>query len=180
MAPGVPSSVMKNIVLTGFMGSGKTVVGNRLSKILGMKVVDIDDIIEERVCMSINDIFARYGEPYFREVEKSIVKEVSELEGRIIVTGGGVVLNKENMRNLRKKGVVVYLHVTPDAAYARVRAQTHRPLLKVDDPLRKIKELLEYRAPFYGDNDVTVDTTGLTVDKVVDEVLRKVKPLLEG
>ncbi len=180
MDSGNPSNMKKNIVLTGFMGSGKTSVGNRISKMLGMKVVDTDDLIEERMCVSINDIFSRHGEAYFREVEKGIVKEVSELEGRVIVTGGGVVLNKENIRNLRKKGIIVYLHVTPDAAYARVKAQTHRPLLRVEDPLKKIKELLEQRAPFYADNDLTIDTTGLTVDKVVDEVLRKVKPLISA
>lgn len=169
---------MKNIVLTGFMGSGKTTVGSRVAKRFGMKVVDTDDLIEERTCMSINDIFGQRGEPYFRELEKKIVKEVSELEGYVILTGGGVVLNKENMNNLRRNGIIVYLHVSPEDAYQRLKGKSNRPLLKVEDPLNKIRELLEYRAPFYADNDVEIDTTGLTVDAVAREVMKRVKPLI--
>ncbi|MFQ5815592.1 MAG: shikimate kinase [Candidatus Hydrothermarchaeaceae archaeon] len=171
---------MKNIVLTGFMGSGKSSVGKRIAKRLGMKVVDTDDLIEERMCMSINDIFAEHGEPYFREVEKNVVREVSDLDNRVIVTGGGVVLDKENIRSLGVKGVIVYLHVTPEEAYERVRHRTHRPLLNVDDPLGKIRELLEYREPFYADNDVEVNTTGMGVSEVADEVLMRVEPMISG
>jgi shikimate kinase len=171
---------MKNIVLTGFMGSGKSAVGRGIAKRLSMSVVDTDELIEERMCVSINDIFAKHGESYFRELERSVVKMVSELENRVIITGGGVVLNKDNMTDLRRNGVIIYLHVTPEVAYERIKDETHRPLLNVDDPLGKIKELMEYRKSFYADNDIEVDTTGLGVHEVVDEVVKRVEPMLSA
>jgi shikimate kinase len=166
---------MKNIVLTGFMGAGKTSVGKRLAERRGMGIVDTDDKIEEDSGMKISDIFSTFGEPYFRELEKKAVEEVSRLEGHVIVTGGGVVLNKENMRNLRKNGIIVYLHAEPEVIYERVKHETHRPLLQVEDPLKKIRELLEYRAPFYADNDITIDTSNMGIDEVVEEILRVAK-----
>jgi len=171
---------MKNIVLTGFMGSGKSSVGDAIAKRLEMAVLDTDDLIEERVCMSINDIFTRYGEPHFRDVETGIVKEASKLDGHVIITGGGVVLNKVNIENLRSNGVIVYLYVSPKVAYNRVKEETHRPLLKVDDPLGKIQELMESRETFYADNDVQVDTTKLSVEHVASQVIKRVEPLLSG
>ncbi len=172
---------MKNIVLTGFMGSGKSSVGEGLARKMGMmRIIDTDGLIEEKMCMSINNIFATQGEPFFRTLEKSVVKEVSGLENYIIVTGGGVVLDKDNITSLRSKGVIVYLHVSPEGSYERVKGETHRPLLKVTDPLGQIRELMENRKPFYDDNDIEVDTTGLTVEEVVDVVIRKVEPLLSG
>ncbi len=169
---------MKNIVLTGFMGSGKSAVGASLAENLGMKVVDTDGLIEERMCMSINDIFSSRGEAYFREVEKKAVAQVSELGGHVIITGGGVVLNEGNIANLRRNGVIVYLHADPEVVYERVKDETHRPLLQVEDPLGKIKELMEVRASFYANNDLAVDTSSLTVEEVASEVLGKVKPLI--
>jgi shikimate kinase len=163
---------MKNIVLTGFMGAGKSSVGRALSEKTGMPVIDTDDEIEKRAEMAISDIFEKHGEPHFRDLEKDEVARVSDMEGHIIITGGGVVLKKENMDNLRKNGVIFYLHASPEAIYERIKDETHRPLLQVEDPLGKIKELLEYRAPFYADNDFTIDTSGLTVDEVAEEVLR--------
>jgi len=164
--------VKKNIVLTGFMGAGKSTVGKKLARTLNMSIVDTDDLIESRAEMSITDIFARHGEEHFRELEEKVVEEVSRLENHVIVTGGGVVLRESNMKNLKKNGVVIYLHATPEVIYERIKDQTHRPLLQVDDPMAKIKELLEYRAPFYANNDFTVDTSNLSVEEVVEEILR--------
>jgi len=163
---------MKNIVLTGFMGAGKSSVGRALSEKTGMPVIDTDDEIEERAGMAITEIFEKHGEDHFRELERQVVAQVSALEGHIIITGGGVVLKKENMDNLRKNGVIFYLSAPPKVIYDRVKDETHRPLLQVEDPLGRIKELLEFRAPFYADNDFTIDTSGLTVDEVAEEVLR--------
>ena len=139
---------MKNIVLTGFMGAGKSVVGRKLADRLGLKVIDTDDVIEEDSGMIISDIFQGHGEQHFRELEKDAVKKVSEFDGHIIITGGGVVINSENIENLRKNGVIIYLHASPEMLYHRVKDQTHRPLLQVEDPLGKIKELLVIREPF--------------------------------
>lgn len=166
---------MVNIVLTGFMGAGKSAVGRRLKEITGMKIVDTDDMIERDAGMVISEIFEKFGEPHFRELEKKAVAKASELENHIIVTGGGVVLKEENIKNLRKNGKVVYLYARPEVLYERIKDETHRPLLQVDDPPGKIGELLEYRAPFYANNDFVIDTTDMSVEEVAEEVVRVIK-----
>jgi shikimate kinase len=166
---------MGNIVLTGFMGAGKSAVGRRLKELTGMEMVDTDDMIVRDAGMAITEIFEKFGEPHFRELEKRAVLEVSGLENHVIVTGGGVVLKEENIINLRKGGKIVYLHAPPEVLYERVKDETHRPLLHVDDPLGKIREMLELRKEFYANNDFTVDTTSMNIDEVVDEILKIIK-----
>jgi shikimate kinase len=166
---------MVNIVLTGFMGAGKSAVGKKLKELTCMEMVDTDDMIEEDAGMVISEIFEKFGEPHFRELEKRAVAKASALKNHIIVTGGGVVLKEENITNLRKNGKVVYLHAPPEVLYERIKDETQRPLLQVDDPLGKIKELLEYRAPFYANNDFEIDTTDTSVDDVAEEVVKIIK-----
>lgn len=166
---------MKNIVLTGFMGAGKSSVGRKLADRLGMSVVDTDELIERSADMKISEIFSRYGEARFRELEKKAVAEASKLENHVVITGGGVVLREENVINLRKNGIIIYLHARPDVIYSRIKHETHRPLLQAKEPMEKIKELLEYRAPYYANNDFMVDTSDLTVEQVVEEILKKSK-----
>lgn len=166
---------MVNIVLTGFMGAGKSKVGRRLKELTGMEMVDTDDMIERDAGMAISEIFEKFGEPHFRELEKKAVKEASELENHIIVTGGGVVLKEENIENLRKNGKIVYLHAPAEVLYERMKDETHRPLLQVDDPLGKIKELLEFRAPFYANNDTAIDTSNIGVDEVAEGVIKVIE-----
>jgi shikimate kinase len=162
-----------NIVLIGFMGAGKTSVGKALREKTGMEMIDTDEKIEKDSGMKISKIFSTFGEEYFRKLEKKAVREVSKLENTIIVTGGGVVLDKENMENLRKKGIVIHLYADPKTIYERIKHESHRPLLQVEDPIRKIKELLEYRARFYADNDIVIDTSNLSVDEVAEKILEK-------
>ena len=100
---------MRNIVLIGFMGSGKTVVSKVLSKKLKMKIKDTDELIEKTTKLKIKEIFAKYGEEYFREIEKKVVSNVSKRKNIIISTGGGIVKNELNIKNLKKNGIVVYL-----------------------------------------------------------------------
>jgi shikimate kinase len=166
---------MKNIVLTGFMGAGKSVVGRKLAERLEMNVVDTDAVIEEESGMNISEIFRRFGEAHFRELESEAVRKVSTLKDHVIITGGGVALNKDNIENLRKKGVIVHLHAEPEVIYKRVKDEIHRPLLQIEDPLKKIKELLEQRAPFYANSNIEVDTSKLSVDEVVEEILNEIK-----
>lgn len=168
---------MRNIVLTGFMGAGKSTVGRRLGERLGMKVVDTDDLVVEMAGMRISAIFSTFGEAYFRDFESKAVARASELDGHVIITGGGVVLRRDNIANLRRKGVIVYLHAEPEAIYERIKGETHRPLLQVGNPPGKIKELLECRAPYYAENDLVVDTSSKTVEEVVEEVVEKVRRL---
>ncbi|WP_456474081.1 shikimate kinase [Candidatus Pyrohabitans sp.] len=162
----------KNLVLTGFMGAGKSTIGRAAAEKLGLRFIDTDEEIEKRAGMKISEIFQKYGEAYFRELERQVVEEVSELEGCVIVTGGGVVLNEENISNLRRKGVVVYLHAEPEVVYQRLRGDTSRPLLRVAQPLARIRELLKQRSSYYANHDYSVDTSKLSVEEVVEEVVR--------
>lgn len=162
---------MKNIVLVGFMGTGKSVVGKHLAKQLSMKFISTDNIIEEKQKQPINDIFSKSGEPYFREIEKGIIKEVSGLENVVIAAGGGAVLDEENMINLRKKGIIICLNATPEAIYERTKKYKTRPLLNVKDPIAKIKELLIYRAPFYAKADYQIDTSKKSISEVITEIV---------
>lgn len=164
---------MKNIVLVGFMGTGKTAVAQELSKRLNMPVLNLDDMIERDQKKSINEIFKEYGEPYFREVEKKITKFVSQKEGVIIDAGGGIVLNEENVKNLKRNGILFCLNATPDVILERTKGFKHRPLLTVDNPKKQIEELLEKRRPFYSKADFIIDTSDKNISQVADIIIKK-------
>ena len=138
---------MPNIALVGFMGTGKTSVGQRLAERLKMPLIDTDDVIEQDGGIAIADIFARHGELYFRDLESVAVRKVADLDNHVISTGGGVVLRTSNMEMLKRNGVVFCLTATPEEIWQRVRHQTHRPLLQTPNPLAKIRQLLTERAP---------------------------------
>ena len=166
---------MGNIVLTGFMGSGKTVVARQLARLLGMKVIDVDTEIEKSTKMTINKIFEQFGEPRFREIETETIKQVSENNNVIISTGGGAVLKQENMDAMRKKGVIVCLAAAPETILERTKSTRDRPLLLVENPLERIKELLEFRRPFYEKADVMIDTERKTPLQIAEEIIEKIK-----
>ena len=141
-----------NIVLIGYMGSGKTSVGKELAKSRGMKFIDLDEYIVEKEGRSINDIFTYETEEYFRNVESEVIKEMSTLSNTVISTGGGAVLRKENRDNLSKIGHVVYLKADPETILKRVKDDESRPLLKSEseEELRKrIITMLDSRNPYY-------------------------------
>jgi shikimate kinase len=165
---------MKNIVLTGFMGTGKTEVGRELARVLGWKLIDVDDEIVNAQNMSINEIFSRLGEPAFRQMETEMIRKVSRRKNVIISTGGGAVMRQENMDILREKGVIICLDATPETIFRRTSSNSKRPLLQVEGPLRRIRELLELRRPFYQKADITIDTEGKTPLLIAEEVLEKV------
>lgn len=166
---------MGNIVLTGFMGAGKSAVGRRLKELTGMEMVDTDDMIEEDAGTAISEIFEKFGESHFRELEKKAVARAATLDNHVIVTGGGAVLKEENVENLRRNGKIVYLHAPAEVLYERIKDETHRPLLQVDDPLGKIKELLEYRIPFYVNSDFTIDTSEMRIEEVAEAIVMIIK-----
>ncbi len=159
-----------NIALVGFMGSGKTVVAKALAKELGLQSVDLDDIIEQREGRKITDIFAQDGEPYFRKVEKEIVGDISKGSKLVIACGGGVVLDSENMANLKSSCTVVYLKTNADVILKRTKDEAHRPLLNVDNPKKKIEEFLDSRSEYYEQADFTVDVSDLSIEQVVDKI----------
>ncbi len=161
----------RNIVLIGFMGTGKTEVGMRLAERLKYRFVDTDRWIEERMGRTISEIFGTEGEAFFREVESGIVAEAAALTGVVISTGGGVVSRPENLRRLKAAGFLVCLRAEPETILQRISGETHRPLLQVPDPLQEIKRLLIIREEGYSSSDLTIDTTVLAVDRVVEKVL---------
>ncbi len=167
--------MFKNIILTGFMGVGKTSVGTRLAKDLGFVFVDTDLVIEDDQKTTITEIFSSFGEQYFREVETRVIRRVLENEGQVISTGGGAVIRDENRQAFKENGVTICLTARPEVIYDRIRHETHRPLLQVPDPLGRIRELLTVRSPFYHQADFIVDTSDQTVEGVINEIKEKVR-----
>jgi len=160
----------RNIVLIGFMGTGKTSVGIRLAEMLGMTFVDTDDLIEKDSGMIISDIFSKMGEDYFRDLESSIIERVSKLERQVIATGGGAVKREKNLQNLKSSGIVFCLYASPEVILQRTSGYDHRPLLQVDDPISKINEILREREQFYAKADYRIDTSELSIDQVADKI----------
>jgi shikimate kinase len=162
---------VRNIVLVGFMGTGKTSVGKRLAERLKMPMIDTDDIIAEDSGMDIPDIFARYGEAHFRDLESAAVCKAANLENYVISTGGGVVLRESNLDMLKRNGVVFCLTATTREIWRRVGSGTHRPLLQAPNPLGKIEQMLIERRPFYARADHQIPTTGLSIRAITDKIV---------
>lgn len=159
-----------NIVLVGFMGSGKTSAGRMLAEKTGRKFVDVDSIIESEHNMEVREIFSRFGEERFRELESEAVKKAAAGDGMVISTGGGAVLAPANTAALRKNGVLVWLMVSPEEALKRTAAAGTRPLLEADDRAEAAGRLLESRKQAYEESDYSVETTGRSLDEVVEEL----------
>jgi shikimate kinase len=166
---------VKNIILTGFMGTGKTAVGRELSRMLDLKIVDIDTEIERSQKMTINDIFKNHEEKHFRDIETKMIQKISGQKNIIISTGGGAVLREENMELLRENGSVFCLSASAETIYERTSRSDERPLLKVEDPMAKIRELLEYRMPFYEQAGTVVETDGKTPLQIAEEIAEIIK-----
>jgi shikimate kinase len=165
----------QNIVLLGFMGTGKSTLARWLSQKLNRKAVSTDQAIEERQGQKIPQIFESLGEPHFRQLEQVAVEEIAAQKNIIVDCGGGVVLNPINIQNLKKNGLIVYLSASPEWILKRTQGRKHRPLLNVDDPFKKIQELLALRKPLYEQAaDWTIDTDGKTNEDVGMEVLKKI------
>ena len=161
-----------NIVLTGLMGCGKTTVGKTLKKILkDYTFIDIDDVIVDIEGMTIPEIFEKKGETYFREVEQNIIGELSEEEDLIIALGGGAFESGVTRENLAENGITFYLKANVDTLYNNVKGDTNRPLLNCDNPKDKIEELLKKREPNYLKADHIIETDGVNIDNIVDEIL---------
>lgn len=166
---------MKNIILTGFMGTGKSSVGRHLAEGLGLGFVDTDDLIEGRAGLTVSEIFERFGEGRFRALEKEVIQGISTQCGLVIATGGGAILDGENLSNLKRCGVVICLTASPDTILSRIGEGDERPLLVGGDIRERISGLLKLREPFYMKADFTVDTTAKGVREVVEEILKIVR-----
>jgi len=162
---------MKNIVLTGFMGTGKTTIGKELSKVLNMKLVDIDAEIEKAQKIKINEIFRMYGERYFRDIETDMIKKLSKGKNIIISTGGGAVLRDENMEALKENGIIFCLNASTETIMKRTARSEDRPLLKVENPKEKIGEMLSCRRPFYEKAGIMIETDCKSPLEIVQEIM---------
>ncbi|MDR2772346.1 MAG: shikimate kinase [Elusimicrobiota bacterium] len=155
-----------NIALTGFMGTGKSVIGKKLARKLKMDFCDVDLLIEARKDMRVWEIFAAYGEERFREIETRIIEEVSDRKECVISCGGGVVLNPKNIEFLRKNSLIVNLFADPAAILKRVKGDHNRPVLEGPFPTKtKIKALLASRHAAYSNCDFALDTTRITTSQ---------------
>ncbi len=168
---------MKNIALIGFMGTGKTAVGQLLAKKLKMAFFELDSLIEEKAGKSIPEIFQQDGEIAFRELEIEVTREVARKQGAVVACGGGIVLNKINIDRLRQGAVIVHLTATPAAILKRVaREAGQRPLLEVENPMLAIRELLKFRKPFYERAaDITINTSKLDIEAVAEQIIERLK-----
>lgn len=163
----------KNIILIGFMGTGKTVVGRRLAGLLKYNYLDTDGLIEKTEGLSVSDIFKQKSEGYFRNLESEVILTLVDYEKFIIATGGGIVLRRENVENLKKIGPLVLLSSRPEVIYGRLKGDKSRPLLCGNDPLGKIKELLGQRTPIYESAaDFEVDTSDVSTDEAARQIIK--------
>lgn len=162
----------RNIVLIGFMGTGKTSVGKALAKKLKRPLMDVDRLIEEKTKRKIKEIFEKEGEAYFRKIEKEAVNEVSGSRGAVITTGGGVVLDPENISALKRGGVLICLSSSAETIFKRVKNSEKRPLLNSEDKLAQIRKLLSERAPLYKVADHQMDTDRQTPEETAVAIMK--------
>lgn len=163
---------MNNIYLIGFMGTGKTAVGKELARKKKWQFIDLDELLELKKKMSIADIFDKHGEPYFRRLEKKVLKEVSLRKKSVVACGGGVVLDEDNIKIMKRTGKLICLSASPDVILKRTAGYAHRPLLNVPEPKTQIELLLKLRAPYYAKADKTIDTSKISVVQVVEEITK--------
>lgn len=154
------------------MGTGKTAVGKELAKKKKWQFLDLDELIELKEKKTIADIFAKEGEPYFRRLESRVLKEVAREKKFVLACGGGIVINKENIRIMKETGIVICLTASPEVILSRTCGYAHRPLLNVRDPKQQIEALLKLRAPFYAQADETIDTSEISVKEVAVRILK--------
>lgn len=166
-----------NIVMTGFMGTGKTTVGRLVAEKRRMKFDDVDNQIEKLEGRSVADIFARSGEPAFRRAEKAAVEELSSRDNFVISAGGGAILDAENRERLSKNGILVCLRAKTGTILERLKDDLTRPLLQGEDREAKIERLMRERQTVYDLCPVQIDTDGKSINQVAEEIIQKVTPL---
>lgn len=165
---------MKHLFLIGFMGAGKTSVSQALSKALGWKVVEMDQHISAQEGMSVSDIFAQKGEPYFRACETALLESFAQSEPCVVSCGGGVPMREENVAAMKRSGTVVLLTARPEVILERVKDDHSRPLLEGHKDIPYITSLMEQRRPKYeAAADLVVDTSDISVEEVCQEILRQ-------
>ena len=165
-----------NIYLIGFMGAGKSTIARTLVREQGCSLVEMDERIVEEQGMSINEIFEKYGEDHFRDIESRLVEDLGKKKGMVVSCGGGVVVRKENVQNMKSSGKIVFLTATPETVYERVKNSTDRPILNGHMNVEYIAGLMEKRRALYEEAaDLTIATDGKTRDEICREILEKLE-----
>jgi shikimate kinase len=153
------------------MGTGKSTIGKAIAKRLGRPFLDTDTLIEDEAGVTISTIFAERGESQFRMLERDVIDRVcKQQQAAVVATGGGAMVNEENVQRLKESGTVICLTATPEIIFSRVRGNEDRPLLQGDNPLEKIRDLLKARAEAYAKADCMIDTSRLSIEEVVDKI----------
>lgn len=166
----------KNTVfLCGFMATGKSSVGKRLAAALQWEFLDMDALIEAEAGTTISEIFASRGEPAFREMESRMVERLAARPGCVIATGGGAIVNPQNLEEMKRGGVVVTLTADIATILLRSAKEDTRPLLQTPDRRERVRTLMEQRAPFYAMADIVLDTSSLNIEEVVSILLDRLK-----
>lgn len=165
--------ISKTIVLVGLMGAGKTTVGRRLAKRLGLEFVDSDFEIEKAAQMTVSEIFETYGEEDFRAGERRVIARLMEGPSKVIATGGGAFINTETRALIKEQSISIWLDASLDILVERTARRDTRPLLQVDDPRRVLENLLNERSPIYGEADMKVQSCDGPHETVVDAIIRK-------
>jgi len=163
----------KNVFLIGFMGCGKSTMARLLSEKISAELVEMDETIESETGMSINEIFEKYGERHFRDLESELISRITEKGGAIVSCGGGAILREKNIECMKKNGEIIYLSATPETIYARVRFSTNRPLLNGNMNVEYIASLMGKRLPMYkkaADKTIVVD--GKEKQQILEEILQ--------
>ena len=163
---------MKNIYLVGFMGTGKSAAGKVLSRVLKREFIEVDRLIELKQKRSINKIFKESGEAYFRKLENRVLKAISKRKGAIVSCGGGIVINRANIKIMKESGLMICLSAKPKVILNRLKGKINRPLLKVKNPEAKIRELLKQREIFYKQAPWIIDTSRFLIKDVVQEIIK--------
>ncbi|KJS34618.1 MAG: shikimate kinase [Rhodospirillaceae bacterium BRH_c57] len=172
----VPARLARTIVLVGLMGAGKSVIGRRLSHILGVPFIDADTEIEAAAGCTINDIFTQYGEAAFREGEARVMARLLEGPPCILAAGGGAFMSADTRANIRAHAVSVWLKADLDLLARRTAGRGHRPLLNTQDPRQALADLIERRYPVYAEADITVDM----IEETPEMSCRRVLDALRG
>ncbi len=161
----------KPIVIIGMMGAGKTKLGRFLSTLIEWPFFDSDYEIEYAAQMTIPDIFEEFGEEYFRDGERRVIKRLLENEKSIISTGGGAILNEDTRNEIKKKAISIWIKADPEILYERIIKNNNRPLLKVDNPKAKIKEILEIREALYSQADITIISERGAIEQLEEQII---------
>ena len=166
----------QNIFLVGPMGAGKSTVGRQLAETLGLKFRDSDHEIQRRTGVDIPTIFEFEGEEGFRQRERQVIDELTQEDGVVLATGGGAVLRADNRQDLTARGVVIYLHCSPEQQYTRTSRDRNRPLIQNEDPLARLREIMDERDPIYRQvADLIVSTEKRGTASVVKEIRRRLE-----